>query len=225
MEDGEVFELNYVGRIKRTGEIFDLTDRETAEEEEMDTEEMDLEPAKILVGEGFIMEGLEDRIKDMEVGEERTVEVPKDDAFGSRKSENIKTISKREFENYDVTPRRGMPVEVDGKRGKILTVSSGRVKVDFNHPLAGRDLEYDVEVLRKVDDVEEQVRAVIDFHLDTDYDVKINGEDVSITMDEEIPEEAVEHLKEAVEKLSKVDSAEISISSGEESDEKERKDG
>ena len=225
MEDGEVFELNYVGRIKRTGEIFDLTDRETAEEEDMDTEEMDLEPAKILVGEGFIMEGLEDRIKDMEVGEERTVEVPKDDAFGSRKSENIKTISKREFENYDVTPRRGMPVEVDGKRGKILTVSSGRVKVDFNHPLAGRDLEYDVEVLRKVDDVEEQVRAVIDFHLDTDYDVKINGEDVSITMDEEIPEEAVEHLEEAVEKLSKVDSAEISISSGEESDEKERKDG
>ena len=225
MEDGEVFELNYVGRIKRTGEIFDLTDRETAEEEEMDTEEMDLEPAKILVGEGFIMEGLEDRIKDMEVGEERTVEVPKDDAFGSRKSENIKTISKREFEKYDVTPRRGMPVEVDGKRGKILTVSSGRVKVDFNHPLAGRDLEYDVEVLREVDDVEEQVRAVIDFHLDTDYEVEKDVGDVSITMEEEIPEEAVEHLEEAVEKLSKVDSAEISISSGEESDEKERKDG
>lgn len=209
MEDGEVFEIEYVGRVKRTGEVFDLTDKETAEEEGMDTEKMDLEPAKILVGEGFIMDGLEERIKDMAPGETKEVEVPKEDAFGSRKSKNIKTIAEREFKKYDVTPRRGMPVEVDGRRGKILTVSSGRVKIDFNHPLSGKDLEYEVEVLRKIEDVEEQVKSVIDFHLDAEYGLEIDEENVKVKMEKDLPEEAVKHLEEAVEKLNSVENCEI----------------
>ncbi|MDY6778031.1 MAG: peptidylprolyl isomerase, partial [Candidatus Nanohaloarchaea archaeon] len=152
MDDHDVIRINYVGRVKKTGEIFDLTDEAVAEDEEIDTSNMDLGPVPVLLGEGYVLEGLDERIKDMEPGDERTVEVPAEDAFGNRTSDNIKTLSKREFDEYDVTPRRGMPVEIDGRRGKILTVSNGRVKVDFNHPLAGKDLEYDVEVLERLED-------------------------------------------------------------------------
>ncbi len=228
VEDGDVIEINYVGRIKSSGEVFDLTDKETAEEENVDTENMELGPVKILLGEGYLLKGLEKRMKDMEVGEKETIEVPKKDAFGSRKSSNIKTISEREFKNYDVTPRRGMPVEVDGKRGKILTVSNGRVKVDFNHPLAGRDLEYDVEITRKIEDMEEKVEAVMDFYIDHEYEIEVDEGSIKVELEEEIPEELCDKLEEEVEKLNDVEKAEI-VSGEEEngngdSDEDEEKD-
>lgn len=219
--ESEVVEINYVGRIKNTGEIFDLTDKEKADEEGLSTDEMELGPVKVFLGEGYILEGLDKKIKEMEAGEEKTVEVPKEEAFGSRKGENIKTISKREFEKYDVNPRRGMPVEVDGMRGKILTVTSGRVKVDFNHPLAGRDLEYEVEVIREVEDVEEQVEAVLDFHLNGNYELEVDGGNVVIKLDQDFGEELVEKLEEEVEKLEKVEKAEVQVEKQEEDDEDE----
>ncbi len=211
VEDGEVVEINYVGRIKSSGEVFDLTDKETAEKENIETENMNLGPVKILLGEGYLLKGLENRVKEMKVGEDKTIEVPKREAFGSRQSSNIKTISEREFKKYDVTPRRGMPVEVDGKRGKILTVNNGRVKVDFNHPLAGRDLVYDVEILRKVDDLEEQVEAVLDFHVSREYEIELDSKNVKIVFENEIDEKVIEKLEEEIEKLEKVEKAEISF--------------
>ncbi len=211
VEDGEVVEINYVGRIKSSGEVFDLTDKETAEKENIETENMNLGPVKILLGEGYLLKGLENRIKEMEVDEDKTVEIPKKEAFGSRQSSNIKTISEREFKKYDVTPRRGMPVEVDGRRGKILTVNNGRVKVDFNHPLAGRDLVYDVEILSKVDDLEEQVEAVLDFHVSTEYEIETDSNNVKIVLAEEMDEKVIDKLKEEVEKLEKVDKADLSF--------------
>jgi len=209
VDDGDVVEINYVGRVKNSGEIFDLTDPEVADEEDIDTSNMELRPVKVLLGEGYVIEGLEEAIKGMEMGEEHTVTIPKEKAFGSRKSENIKTISKREFENYDVNPRRGMPVEIDGKRGKILTVSSGRVKVDFNHPLAGQDLEYDVETLRKIEDTEERVRAVVEFHVSMDFDVEMDGETAHVTINDEVPEGHLDELEAEIEKLSDVEGADV----------------
>ena len=56
-----------------------------------------------------------------------------------------------------------MVVNADGKRGKVLSVSSGRVKIDFNHPLAGRVLVYDLEVLGKVEKNEEKLSSLIEY--------------------------------------------------------------
>lgn len=204
-QDGDIVEISYVGRVKGTGEIFDLTDPDVAEEEDIDTSDMELGPVKVLLGEGYVLEGLEEKVKEMDVDEERTVEVPK--AFGSRKSENIKTVPKREFDEHDVRPRRGMPVEVDGRRGTIMSVSSGRVKVDFNHPLAGKDVEYDVEVLRKIDDPGEQVQAIAEFHVGHDFDVTFEDGTATVMIHADVPEEARDKLAEEIEKLEAVNEA------------------
>lgn len=164
VEDGDVIEIDYIGRILSTGDIFDLTSEETAKEEGHDVDNMELGPMKVLIGAGHVIPGLEEALKDMEAGDEKEVEVQSEDAFGERDSNEIKTISRREFQNYDVTPQRGLVVEIDGRRGKILSTSSGRVRVDFNHPLAGKDLTYDVEVLRVLDDPEERIHAVLEFY-------------------------------------------------------------
>ncbi len=210
-QDGDIVEIHYVGRIQQSGEIFDLTDPDVADEEGLDTADMNLGPVKVLIGEDYVLDGLEDHVREMDVGDSDTVEVPTEDAFGSRTSENIRTISKREFDEYDITPRRGMPVEVDGQRGKILTVSNGRVKVDFNHPLAGKDLEYDVEILRKVEDPDEQVQAVLEFHIGQGSDVSFDDGTATVTIHSEIPQEARDSLKDEIEKLEAVDTAVLEL--------------
>lgn len=213
VEDGDVVEIDYVGRILSTGEVFDLTSEEIAEEEGHDVSDMDLGPMKILIGAGHVIPGLEDAIQDMDEGDKKAVEVTAEDAFGERSSDEVKTISRREFKKYDVTPRRGLVVEIDGRRGKILSASSGRVRVDFNHPLAGKDLTYDVEVRRVLDKPEERVHAVLAFYgLDEMDGVDHSFDDGELTL--ELPDEIDspqlrERLTEELELVKGVESVHI----------------
>lgn len=207
VDDGDVVEIHYVGRRQDTGDIFDLTSAETAEEEDLDTEGMDLGPVKVLVGAEHVIPGLEDAIRDMDIGEERTVEVASEDAFGSRDADDIETFPRREFDSYDVTPRRGLVVEIDGRRGKIVSASSGRVRVDFNHPLAGKDLEYDVELLDVVDDVDGRVAAVLDYYGLEDAAVSVEDGKAAIILSAEAAgnEALTDHLGEEIELVNGVD--------------------
>ena len=83
-----------------------------------------------------------------------------------------------------------MRISAEGGEGKILTVNGGRVKVDFNHPLAGKDLVYDIEVTEIIEDDEEKIKSMIELHYanpNVDIDkTEISIEDgvVNIQMDE-----------------------------------------
>lgn len=213
LEDGDVVEIDYVGRIRDSGEIFDLTSEELAAEEGYDTAEMDLGPVTALIGAHHVIPGLEAALRDMDAGEEATVQVESGDAFGERDGDAIETFPEREFEKYDVQPRRGLVVEVDGRQGKIVSTSSGRVRVDFNHPLAGKDLEYDVEVLRVLDSVEERVDAVLEYYgLDEvdDLDVAIDDGTVTATLPEGMGTPALEQrLSEELGMVKGVETVEI----------------
>ncbi len=209
-------ELNYIGRIENSGEIFDLTDPEVAEEEDIQ-QERELKPIKILLGKGYILESLEEKIEGMDVGDEETFQVSKEDAFGSRESDKIKTVSKKEFKEHEVRPHRGMPVEIDGKQGRILSVSSGRVKVDFNHPLAGRDLEYTVEILKKIDDKEEQAEAILEFYGIESSDMELEDGEIKITADQ-MAEPVRNKVEEDLEELEGVKEATVGAEEGEDSE-------
>lgn len=208
VDQGDVVKLHYIGRDAKTGEIFDLTDPDVADEEGFETQE-ELGPVKILLGDEQLIEGVEEAVMDMDEGEEQTIEVPQEKAFGSRDSDQIKTISEREFEQHDVTPRRGMPVEIDGQRGRIIMAMNGRVKVDFNHPMAGKDLEYDIEVLETLTGTEEQARAILDKHFEDQYELSVDGEDIEIVFDADVPDDIEESIDEQLSKLNAVDSVTI----------------
>lgn len=210
IEDGDVVEISYVGRVKDSGEIFDLTSREVAEEEGYDTDEVELGPIKVLVGARHVIPGLDDALAEMDAGEERTVEVAAARAFGERDSDAIETFPKREFDEYDVEPRRGLVVEIDGRRGKIVSATSGRVRVDFNHPLAGKDLEYDVEVREVLEDVAARVEAVLDYYGMDDIEVDVDGGDVTVEVPDEMRTGEIEdRLREELERVKGVESVEI----------------
>lgn len=163
MKEGEMIEIDYVG--KTDGEVFDLTNEEKAEEEGINTEQLDLSPMKVLLGENYIIPGLENALMDMEVGEEKELEIESEQAYGKRDSDNIETFPESAFEEQNVQVRQGEDIMVGGRRGKVVSKGSGRVRVDFNHPLAGKDLEYWVKIVSKVEDDEEIAQGILDHRL------------------------------------------------------------
>jgi len=170
VKKGDVIRLRYTGRIKDTGEIFDTTEEEVAKEAGIYKENGVYGPVPIAVGAGHVLQGLDEALEGLEVGRRYEVEVPPEKGFGKRDRRLIKTFTLGQFRRQGVIPFPGMPVEIeteDGRklRGRVLTVSGGRVRVDFNHPYAGKHLVYEVEVVEKVEDPIEKVKAMIELRL------------------------------------------------------------
>ncbi len=116
------------------------------------------DPYLVLVGAGELVPGLEEALEKMKEGEEKEIEIPPEKAFGKRDPEKIVIIPEREFKKRGLTPYPGLVIEADGMKGKVLSVSGGRVQVDFNHPLAGKTLVYKVKVVRELKDLGEIAR-------------------------------------------------------------------
>ena len=168
-----MIKVDYVG--KTDGEIFDLTDKEKAEEAGISTEQIDFEPIYVLLGENYVIEGLEEALMDMEEGEEKELDIPAEKGYGKRSSDDVETFPEKEFKKQDVNVRRGEQIMVGGRRGKVVSKGSGRVRIDFNHPLAGKDLEYWVKVVEKVEDDEEIAQGILNNRLghgDLEFDEK-----------------------------------------------------
>jgi len=172
-----MIKVDYVG--KTDGEIFDLTSKEKAEEAGLNTEQMEFEPIYVLIGENYIIEGLEEALKEMSVGEEKDLEIPAGKAYGERSSDDVETFPEKEFKKQDVNVRRGEQIMVGGRRGKVVSKGSGRVRIDFNHPLAGKDLEYWVKVVEKVEDDQEKAQGILNNRLGHG-DLEFNEDTVTI---------------------------------------------
>jgi FKBP-type peptidyl-prolyl cis-trans isomerase 2 len=87
------------------------------------------------------------------------------------------------FHEKQVNPVAGMMFDFDGRAAKILTVSGGRVTVDFNNPLAGKTVTYNLEVLRKVEDLKEQVNAFNEFLFKKEFPIEIKEKKLIIEAD------------------------------------------
>ncbi|MEM5824563.1 MAG: FKBP-type peptidyl-prolyl cis-trans isomerase, partial [Candidatus Aenigmatarchaeota archaeon] len=136
MKKGDVVYIDYVGRIKDTNEIFDLTIEEIAKKEGIYNPNYTYKPIPIVVGFGFVIKGLDEEIEKMNEGEEKIVEIPPEKAFGKRDENLVKTFNLSDFKKQDVELKVGEFVNINGILGKVLSISGGRVVIDFNHPLA-----------------------------------------------------------------------------------------
>jgi len=83
--------------------------------------------------------------------------------FGERRPDLINIIPLKQFLRNNVRPYPGLVVDVDNLRGTVKTVGGGRVVVDFNHPLSGRDLKYTVKVVRIEEDIGQIVKSLCEF--------------------------------------------------------------
>ncbi len=165
MKEGAFVEIEYSGRIKETGELFDTTDEKLAKEEGIFNPRAKYGPIVVVVGAGHVIKGLDDVLKEMKVGEERVVEIDPKDAFGERNPNLVKTLPSAYFLKEGVTPRVGMPFMLpNGIEGRIISVSAGRVKVDFNNPLAGKKVVYSIKINREIKDAKEKLEGLFVYH-------------------------------------------------------------
>jgi FKBP-type peptidyl-prolyl cis-trans isomerase SlyD len=205
VQDGDFVKLAYTARTVEGDQLVDTTDAEVAEEEGIDQEDQDFSPRTIVLGEGHIFDTVEDDIRGQDVGGTGTVTVPAAEAFGEYDDDAVRTISAEKIPEDNRHP--GAQVQIDGEQGFVNTIIGGRARVDFNHPLAGDDVEYDYEILEVVEDEVEKASALFEMFFDIAPDMWIETDEVEeetmVEPDEDADEDAEPEFEtETVEKRS-----------------------
>ncbi len=162
LQKGDFILINYTAKVKETNEVFDTTIEETAKKEHLHKEGEIYEPKLVVVGENWVLKALDENLTTMQTGKAQSVEIPPDKAFGPRDPEKIKRVPLKQLLSKDIhNPTIGMRIDYNGKMATIRSIGAGRVLLDFNPPLAGRTLVYDVTVDKKLGANEEKVAALI----------------------------------------------------------------
>ncbi len=142
---GDTVKIHFTGKLE-DGTVFSST--------------ADREPLEFKLGEGQIIPGVEKAVEGMNVGESKTVEVSPEQAYGQRRAELVEEVSRDRFPK-DAEPKVGQKFEVPQQQGRpmavrVVDVSETTVTLDANHPLAGRDLTFDLQLMeipgQKTDD-------------------------------------------------------------------------
>ena len=196
LQEGDFVKLSYTAYTVDSGELVDTTDEEVAEEEGVDTEEQEFSPRTIVIGEGHIFEDVEDDLIGKEVSD--TGEVVVEQAFGEYDEDEVRTVSANKLPEDERYP--GAHVDIDGEHGHVEAVIGGRARVDFNHPLAGEDVEYEYEILDQVEDTVEKARGLLQMYFDADLDMHLETDEVEEEVTEENDEGETETTTETVEK-------------------------
>jgi FKBP-type peptidyl-prolyl cis-trans isomerase 2 len=175
LKEREFIKISYTGRSTVTGKVFDTTNQEKAKEVGIFEEGRRYAPALVVLGKGHVVKGLEASLREMDVGEERSVEIAPEDAFGDRDTNLVRIIPLSEFKKREIEPFPGLQLDLDGRTGVVKSVSGGRVMVDLNHPLAGERITYEVKVEEKLTEQSSKIQAILDsFNLKADS-VKLEG--------------------------------------------------
>jgi len=190
LKKGDFVLVDYIGRVSETGEVFDTTVEDVAKEEGIYKEGGLYEPTLVVVGEGWVLRALDDGLLNPELKKTDKIEIPPEKAFGTRDAEKIRLYPLRKLTSRKITPQVGMRVEVDGRLATVRTIGSGRVLLDFNPPLAGKTLVYEVTVQKKLRRVNEKILALIHRRIPQ---VDINGFSLDVKTTQvtvNVPEEA-----------------------------------
>lgn len=172
IKEGDFVLVDYIGKVKDSGEIFDTTIEEEARKADIYNERTKYGPMLVIVGERWVVEGLDKSLINRSEGDEYTIEVPPEEGFGRRDSKKIVTTTIRKLRKagYEGDLAPGVVLNVNGAPAIVRAVVSGRVMLDFNPPLAGKTLVYDVKIRKVIRDRKEKITSLIERHLKQDMD-------------------------------------------------------
>ncbi len=163
LQKKDFVKLDYTGTVKETGKVFDTTKESVAKKEEFYDSRQKYAPITIIIGENQILKGIDDSLLEHEEGDEYETSVKPEDGFGPRRKQLIKLIPRKYFEEHNITPVAGLAISVDNMQGLIRTVSGGRIIVDFNNPLAGKELCYKIKILNKISKISEKAKSIVTY--------------------------------------------------------------
>ncbi|MBP5858977.1 peptidylprolyl isomerase [Marivibrio halodurans] len=138
-KDGDTVKVHYTGRLEDGSEFDSSRQRE---------------PIEFKIGDGEILPGVEQAVVGLEPGGTNEVTLPADDAYGPRRDDMIQEIE-RSVLPQEIEPEVGLQLQAQSPNGQpllltITDVGEEKVTVDANHPLAGKDLTFEVELVEVV---------------------------------------------------------------------------
>ncbi len=185
LKEGSLAKIDYTGRVVG-GDVFDTT-REKDADKQAESRNGKYEPVLVVAGKGELVQGLDKALIGMKKGDNKKLELEASEAFGERSAELVKVIPLKEFKKEKMTPFPGMIIEANGRNARVQSVSGGRVRVDFNHPLAGRSVEFDVEIKEEITDKEKGTKAVFEKYFGGlpkgEAELKVKGEEAVVRID------------------------------------------
>ncbi|MEX0945676.1 MAG: peptidylprolyl isomerase [Balneolaceae bacterium] len=139
-KDGDTVKVHYTGTLNN-GEIFD-----TSKEKE---------PLEFKLGEGQLIPGFEKAVIGLKVGDSTSVDIPSAEAYGETREDLIIKVPKDQLPD-EIEPQIGMQLQVNQPDGqpipvRITDINDSELKLDANHPLAGEDLKFDIELVNVSD--------------------------------------------------------------------------
>lgn len=204
IKKGDFIELDYSGYTKEGNILFDTTLEDVAKKHKVFNPKAKYEPVIICIGERQLIPGLDSALENSEIGREFRIDVQAEEAFGKKDAKMIKIIPTNVFKRDNVEPQAGLQVNVDGAWGVIISASGGRVLVDFNSPLAGKDVAYELIPRKIITDPKEKLQSYLSIVLNIGKEhVKADVKDGSatVTLPAKLPEQIVKPLSEKLVKI------------------------
>ncbi len=135
-KQGDTVKVHYKGQLE-DGTVFDTSEGR--------------EPLQFTLGQGQVIPGFEEGILGMEPGESRAIKVPADQAYGDHRTDRVLTVQRTDLPT-DMDPAIGQRLEVRQANGPgipvtVTSVTEADVTLDANHPLAGKDLIFETELV------------------------------------------------------------------------------
>ncbi|MEN9626442.1 MAG: hypothetical protein RL557_770 [archaeon] len=174
IKKNDFIEIDYTG--KADGKIFDTT--KPGESKEISMEKLEARPFIISVGNDMVLKGFEEALEGKEVGKEYAIHLMPEKAFGKRNSSLVRTYSLTSFRKNNLNPVPGMTLQLDNALAKVLTVNGGRVTIDFNNPLAGKEIDYQFKITRKITDDKEKINALQDYFFRQRFEFEIKDKKI-----------------------------------------------
>jgi peptidylprolyl isomerase len=134
-KNGDTVKVHYTGKLD-DGTVFDTS--------------ANREPLQFTIGEGQLIQDFEQAVVGMNPGDSKTVQIPSDNAYGPHHEEMIMVVERNQFPD-DLEPKVDQMLQVRQQDGQTYTVrvtdvSESKVTLDANHPLAGQDLTFDIQL-------------------------------------------------------------------------------
>src|SRR3989338_1314663 len=184
LKEGDFIEIEYTARLKDRDIIFDLTDEKLAKEKGIYNPNVKYGPVILCLGQNHILPGLDKNLIGKELGN-YVINLLPEDGFGKKDPKLIRILPTSVFRKQKINPMPGLQLNIDGRVGLVRSVTGGRTSIDFNHPMAGKELNYDIKINKVVKESKTKVDKGI-------------GE---ISLKEKLPEAIEAILKEKIKSL------------------------
>jgi peptidylprolyl isomerase len=142
----DTVKIDYTGKLEN-GTVFDTSRADVAKQAGIYDDEGNYTPLSFVAGSGQMIKGFDESVIGMKVGEEKTIKIPPEEAYGEYDKSMIEVVPIQEI-NLSRTPEIGeVLVDANGNRFKVIAINSTHVTLDANHELAGKTLIFDIKLV------------------------------------------------------------------------------